>query len=194
MVRDMDIPVGGRAVKCGYCSVTWHQMPVVLATKTPVSKSTSPTNKEINKSSAINVAKASDGNTYKFTGVQWQRLLSSGKTGIFAKRAISQELNKLTGKKIIKKIKGKRKNFNPSSQSLPDIYQTKKGVGFFGYIFLIIILSLCTVWIIKISEDYWLSYFPQDILFFAFIDEQLDFFAETFKNVITIVKDLMNSY
>ena len=80
-MRDIDISVDGRTVKCGYCSVTWHQMPIVTTTVPPLSKSTSPTNKKINKSSTINVAKASDGNTYKFTGVQWQRLLSSGKTG-----------------------------------------------------------------------------------------------------------------
>ncbi len=28
VVKDNDIPNSGRAVKCGYCSVTWHQMPV----------------------------------------------------------------------------------------------------------------------------------------------------------------------
>ena len=28
VVRDQDIPIKGRTVRCGYCSVTWHQMPV----------------------------------------------------------------------------------------------------------------------------------------------------------------------
>ena len=27
IVKDDDIPNDGRAVKCGYCSVTWYQMP-----------------------------------------------------------------------------------------------------------------------------------------------------------------------
>ena len=27
IVKDADIPSDGRMVQCGYCSVTWHQMP-----------------------------------------------------------------------------------------------------------------------------------------------------------------------
>ena len=27
IVKDSDIPKGGRTVQCGYCSVTWHQLP-----------------------------------------------------------------------------------------------------------------------------------------------------------------------
>ena len=27
IVKDNDIPKSGRMVQCGYCSVTWHQMP-----------------------------------------------------------------------------------------------------------------------------------------------------------------------
>ena len=27
VVKDIDIPKAGRTVQCGYCSVTWHQMP-----------------------------------------------------------------------------------------------------------------------------------------------------------------------
>ena len=34
IVRDQDIPTTGRTVKCGYCSVTWHQMPILVKTKT----------------------------------------------------------------------------------------------------------------------------------------------------------------
>ena len=72
----------------------------------------------------------------------------------------------------------------------------KLGIGVFVCIALEFYMALAIARRIgfKISEDYWLSYFPQDIVFFAFIDEQLDFFAETFKNMITIIKDLMNSY
>ena len=29
IVKDSDIPQEGRVVKCGYCSVTWHQKPIV---------------------------------------------------------------------------------------------------------------------------------------------------------------------
>ena len=33
VVKDSDIPKEGRAVKCGYCSVTWHQRPVSETTR-----------------------------------------------------------------------------------------------------------------------------------------------------------------
>ena len=33
IVRDQDIPKAGRMVKCGYCSVTWHQNPISVPTK-----------------------------------------------------------------------------------------------------------------------------------------------------------------
>ena len=29
VVKDSDIPREGRMVQCGYCSVTWHQIPVI---------------------------------------------------------------------------------------------------------------------------------------------------------------------
>ena len=34
VVKDSDIPREGRNVQCGYCSVTWHQLPVSTPTKT----------------------------------------------------------------------------------------------------------------------------------------------------------------
>ena len=33
IARDIDIPAHGRLVQCGYCSVTWHQMPNKNPTK-----------------------------------------------------------------------------------------------------------------------------------------------------------------
>ena len=33
IVKDSDIPKKGRTVQCGYCSVTWHQMPLAASTK-----------------------------------------------------------------------------------------------------------------------------------------------------------------
>ena len=33
IAKDSDIPKEGRMVQCGYCSVTWHQMPVSAPTK-----------------------------------------------------------------------------------------------------------------------------------------------------------------
>ena len=33
IAKDSDIPNQGRMVQCGYCSVTWHQMPNRILTK-----------------------------------------------------------------------------------------------------------------------------------------------------------------
>ena len=33
LAKDSDIPKTGRTVQCGYCSVSWHQMPVTIPTK-----------------------------------------------------------------------------------------------------------------------------------------------------------------
>ena len=33
VVKDRDIPAEGRMVQCGYCSVTWHQIPVSEQTR-----------------------------------------------------------------------------------------------------------------------------------------------------------------
>ena len=54
----------------------------------------------IEKSLSVDAIKAADGKTYKFLGSQWAELLPSGKTGIFAKKKIGKELDKLTGRKI----------------------------------------------------------------------------------------------
>ena len=104
VVKDKDIPEEGRRVQCGYCSVTWHQMPAL--------KKTNVTEKEdTNENLSVESIKASDGKTYKFLGSQWAQLLSSGKTGLFAKKKISKELDKLTGRKntSITKKKTKKK-------------------------------------------------------------------------------------
>ena len=85
IVKDIDIPKAGRTVQCGYCSVTWHQMPNVLEKK--VTKKINIEKKaSIEKSLSVDAIKASDGKTYKFLGSQWAELLPSGKTGIFAKK------------------------------------------------------------------------------------------------------------
>ena len=62
---------------------------------------------------------ASDGKNYKFLGNQWAQILPSGKTGRLARKKISQELNKLAGKKQVKNSK----TINQTDQS-PDQYQS----------------------------------------------------------------------
>ena len=203
VVKDKAIPQEGRDVKCGYCSTTWHQMPA-LTTPKPLAKTQKTQKKiEVDESPSVDNIKASDGKTYKFLGSQWAELLPSGKTGLFARKKIGQELDEITGRKEKKTTKKKRKKIeevDPSSgnlgeeKGLPDIYKPKQGIGFFGYIFLLIIIGFSIVGILKTFENDLLNIFPQTEYIFISLDQQLEFFAETFKNMIVILKDLTVSY
>ena len=202
IVKDKDIPEKGRTVQCGYCSVVWHQMPVYIETKTSKIEQPDKILSNINESFSTEGIKASDGKTYKFLGNQWAQLMPSGKTSLFAKKKIGQELDRLSGRKV--KISIAKKNIerelDPSSQrlggenKLPDVYKEKRGLGFFGYISILIIISVSVIGVIKTFEDYWLNYFPQDQYIFNFLDEQLEYITETLKNITTIIKDLSKSY
>ena len=204
IVKDQDIPKEGRMVQCGYCSVTWNQKPDIKpfkALKKPnVIKLKNET--KINEDLSVEKIKASDGKTYKFLGSQWAELLPSGKTGLFAKRKIGKELDKLTGRKeknSTKKKQKKSKEVDPSGgidteKKLPDIYKPKQGLGFFGYIFLIIIIGFSFVGILKTFETDLIANFPEIEYFFEILDEQLIYLSEAVKNIITIINDLINSY
>tara|TARA_Y100000590_G_scaffold212407_1_gene240724 strand:+ start:1269 stop:1910 length:642 start_codon:yes stop_codon:yes gene_type:complete len=201
IVKDSDIPKEGRTVQCGYCSVTWHQLPVLKTTKAIKQQDIK---KNIKENLSVDSIKASDGKTYKFLGSQWAELLPSGKTGLFAKRNIGKELDKLTGRKkertIDKRKKKIKKDVDPSSENsqnenkLPEIYKPKKGLGFFGYVFLVIVLGFSIVGVLKTFENDLIGSFPETEYIFQLLDQQLKYFSETFKNMITIVKDLFNSY
>ena len=137
VVKDSDIPKEGRTVQCGYCSVTWRQRPVSVTTeiieKTKITRPVTQTDE----SPSVDSIKASDGKTYRFLGSQWAELLPSGKTGLFARRKISRELDEITGRKetkITRKRKKKLEEVDPSSESLdetkqlPDVYKPKQDV------------------------------------------------------------------
>jgi len=203
IVKDGDIPEEGRMVQCGFCSVTWHQMPVSLTTKTLKKPRTFEATNEIDDSPSVDSIRASDGKTYRFLGSQWAEVLSSGKTGLFARKKISKELDEITGRKQKKTTKKKQKKLeevDPSSESLetekqlPDIYEQKQGLGFFGFIFLLIIIGFSIVGILKTFEDDLLNYIPEIEYIFELLDKQLEYFSETFKNTIVIINDLINSY
>ena len=81
-----------------------------------------------------------------------------------------------------------------NEKKLPDIYKPKQGLGFFGYIFLLIIIGFSIVGILKTFENDLLNNFPEIEYIFQLLDKQLEFFSETVKNMIVIVKDLINSY
>ena len=212
IVKDKDIPEEGRTVQCGYCSVTWHQMPVSVPTKTFEQVNINEPMEEISEGLSIDKIRASDGKTYKFLGSQWAQLLPSGKTGLFAKRKIGKELDKLTGRKEKSTVKRRQKKIreveidtiekqiDPSSESLndenqsSDIDQPKQGLGFLGYIFLLIIIGFSIVGILRTFENDLLNYFPETEYIYQLLDEQLEFLAETVKNMIVIVNDLISSY
>ena len=198
VVKDQDIPNEGRVVQCGYCSETWHQIPnVIKLTKVKKEKIAEITNKTIDDSPSVDSMKASDGKTYKFLGSQWAVLLPSGKTGLFARKKISKELDKITGRKIEKSKKRKQQKsltVDPSKEKLPDIYIPKQGLGFFGYIFLIIIVGFSLVGILKTFENDLINYLPEIEYYYELLDEQLEYVAESIKNIIILIIDLIDSY
>ena len=203
IVKDSDIPKKGRAVQCGYCSVTWHQMPVTTPTKTVKKTQISKPIVEADESPSVDSIEASDGKTYRFLGSQWAELLPSGKTGLFARKKISRELDEVTGRKerkIARKRKKKLEELDPSSggldgeKQLADIRTPKQGLGFFGYIFLLIIIGFSVVGVLRTFENDLLNTFPETEYIYELLDEQLEFLAESVKNMIVIINDLIDSY
>ena len=212
VAKDSDIPQEGRTVQCGHCSVTWHQMPVSIPTKILKQPYINKPTEEIDEGLSIDRIKASDGKTYKFLGSQWAQLLPSGKTGLFAKRKIGKELDKLTGRKSGRTVQKKQKKnkeveidtiekvIDPSSEYLDDekqasdIDKPNQGLGFFGYIFLLIIIGFSVVGMLRTFENDLLNYFPETEYIFELLDIQSEYFAETVKNMIVIINDLIDSY
>ena len=203
IVKDVDIPDEGRMVQCGYCSITWRLMPIPTKTSDVQKLKKSKSVELIDESPSVDSIKASDGKTYKFLGSQWAELLPSGKTGLFARRKISRELDEITGRKV-KKIPKKRKKkideVDPSSENLNDEKQIpilskhKQNLGFFGYIFLLIIIGFSIVGVLRTFENDLLNIFPETEYIYQLLDEQLQFLTESVKNMIIIVKDLINLY
>tara|TARA_Y100001960_G_C14591999_1_gene786176 strand:- start:518 stop:1090 length:573 start_codon:yes stop_codon:yes gene_type:complete len=189
-------------VQCGYCSATWHQMPTLKVQKTVKQKVIGKPVAVNDESPSVDSIKASDGKTYKFLGSQWAELLPSGKTGLFARKKISRELDRVTGRKERKVAKKKQKKLgavDPSGganneKQLPDIYKPNDGLGFFGYIFLIIIIGFSIVGILKTFENDLINNYPEMEYLYILLEEQLEFLAESVKNTIVIIKDLINSY
>ena len=203
IVKDNNIPKDGRTVQCGYCSVTWHQMPITTPTRTVKKSQISKPVVEADESPSVDSIKASDGKTYRFLGSQWAELLPSGKTGLFARKKISQELDEVTGRKerkIARKRKKKLEELDPSSggldgeTQLPDIHIPKQGLGFLGYIFLLIIIGFSVVGVLRTFENDLLNTFPETEYIYELLDEQLEFLAESVKNMIVIINDLIDSY
>ena len=192
-VKDEDIPKDGRMVQCSNCSQKWFQTPIKIQSsiKSDIDENVSKTQFE-----------ASDGRTYKFMGSQWAELLRSGKTGLVAKRTIAAELNRLAGiakpkksRKRVKKteeveIESISKIIDPSSEQIDSDDQQKKGLGFFGYIILLTIITLSIIGILKTFQNELIMYFPET----EYIFDKGENIFESMGYIITMIKDLIKSY
>ena len=192
-VKDEDIPQEGRMVQCSNCSQKWFQAP-----------------KKIQSSIAPNIDKkvsqmefeASDGRVYRFMGNQWAEVLRSGKTGLLAKRSIGTELNRRAGivkpKKSRKKVKKNEeieiesisKIIDPSSEQLDSDNQQKEGLGFFGYIILLTVITLSIIGVLKTFQTELIMYFPE----VEYIFDKGEHIFESMGYIIVIIKDLIKYY
>ena len=177
-VRDSDIPIKGRIVQCSNCSSQWQQMPItpsVTAANLDVDK--------LDQNRSKNEFMASDGKNYKFLGNQWAQMLPSGKTGRLARKKISQELNKLAGKKQVKNSK----TINQTDQS-PDLYQeTEKGMGLFSFLIVFITFVAAIILALDTFKHLLIPLFPD-------LENYLLYIFETLNNIYIIIKDLINNY
>ena len=192
-VKDEDIPKEGRMVQCSNCSQKWFQAPIKIQSsiKSDIDENVSKTQFE-----------ASDGRTYKFMGSQWAELLRSGKTGLVAKRTIAAELNRLAGiakpkksRKRVKKteeveIESISKIIDPSSEQIDNDDQQKKGLGFFGYIILLSVITLSIIGILKTFQNELIMYFPET----EYIFDKGENIFESMGYLITIIIDLIKYY
>ena len=196
-VKDSDIPTKGRTVQCGNCSAQWLQMPIQSVVTTEnldidkksfkISPSIADDNLEVEDESSQDLSKdefmASDGKNYKFLGSQWSEILPSGKFGRLARKNISKELNKLAGRKEVKK-----KIVQKSTQSLNQ-YQEKQnnGMGIFSYLMVSVISVAALILLLDTFKHQLISVFPN-------LDNYLVYIFETLNNIYIIIKDLFNNY
>jgi len=192
-VKDEDIPKKGRMVQCSNCSQKWFQAPIIIQ---------SSIKSDIDEKVSKIEFEASDGRTYKFMGSLWAELLRSGKTGLVAKRTIAAELNRLAGiakpkksRKRVKKteeveIENITKIIDPSSEQIDSDDQQKKGLGFFGYIILLTIITLSIIGILKTFQNELIMYFPET----EYIFDKGENIFESMGYLITMITDLIKSY
>ena len=177
-VRDSDIPIQGRVVQCSNCSSQWQQMPIAPSVATA--------NLDVDKldqNRSKNEFMASDGKNYKFLGNQWAQIQPSGKTGRLARKKISQELNKLAGKKQVKNSK----TINQTAQSADQYQETEKGMGIFSFLIVFIMFVAAIILALDTFKHLLIPLFPD-------LDNYLLYIFETLNNIYIIIKDLINNY
>ena len=82
------------------------------------------------------------------------------------------------------------KIIDPSSEQIDSDEQQKKGLGFFGYIILLTIITLSIIGILKTFQNELTMYFPETEYIF---DKGANIF-ESMGYIIAIIKDLIKSY
>ena len=177
-VRDSDIPIQGRVVQCSNCSSQWLQMPIAPSVTTA--------NLDVDKlhqNRSKNEFMASDGKNYKFLGNQWAQILPSGKTGRLARKKISQELNKLAGKKQV----NKSKKINQTAEPADQYQETEKGMGIFSFLIVFIMFIAAIILALDTFKHLLIPFFPD-------LDNYLLYIFETLNNIYIIIKDLINNY
>ncbi len=177
-VRDSDIPIQGRVVQCSNCSSQWQQMPI-----TPSVTTANLDVDKLDQNRSKNEFMASDGKNYKFLGNQWAQILPSGKTGRLARKKISQELNKLAGKKQVKKSK----TIDQTAQSADQYQETEKGMGIFSFLIVFIMFVAAIILALDTFKHLLIPFFPD-------LDNYLLYIFETLNNIYIIIKDLINNY
>ena len=192
-VRDVDIPIKGRVVQCGNCSSQWLQIPIAHSIehedrgiiKKTYKKATSGKTKDFQKNQNLrqNAFEASDGKTYKFLGNQWAEVLSTGKYGRLAKKKISQELNKLAGRKIIQKKEIKKKSKDMTDQ----YHESNAGMGIFSFFIVLIMFVSSIILLLDTFKNQLIPFFPS-------LDNYLIYIFETLNNIYIIIKDLFDNY
>ena len=197
-VKDSEIPSGGRTVQCGNCSTQWLQMPIhsgvttdnlgVEKKSSKISSSVTSSNLDVENDSSQDLSKnefmASNGKNYKFLGSQWAEILPSGKFGRLAIKSISKELNKLAGRKEVKK----NKTIQKSNQSVNQ-YQEKQNnkMGIFSFLMVSVISVAAIILLLDTFKHQLISLFPN-------LDNYLVYIFETLNNIYVIIKDLFNNY
>ena len=179
-VSDSDIPNKGRTVQCSNCSTQWLQMPI-----TPSVTSVDLDKDYVDQNPSKNEFIASDGKNYKFLGNQWAEVLPSGKAGRLARKKISQELNKLAGKKQVKK--SKTIDQTDTDQSADKYQETEKGMGIFSFLIVFIMFVAAIILALDTFKHLLIPFFPD-------LDNYLLYIFETLNNIYIIIKDLINNY
>ena len=196
-VRDSDIPIKGRTVQCGNCSTQWLQMPITTSVKiddlnvddvdqepSKISSTVTTETLDVDQDLSKNEFVASDGKNYKFLGSQWAQVLPSGKTGRLAKKKISTELNRLTGKEQVKK----KKTINKSNQSVNQYQETEeRGMGIFSFLIVLVISLAAIILALDTFKNKLIPFFPD-------LDNYLVYIFETLNNIYIIITDFFNNY